>query len=329
MSGLPRAYIERYFLARRRLVELLMEKGHVSEIGVEVVKYSTLLSPMLATSGPAGVNVAPMMLSFAVREEYLEEAIEELRRIEKEYWGKGGEAFRAASRFLLDYVYNLEKADPARLVTHLMTRGHTWKNVKATGEAAVGILFPPDEGALELRVKAEIVEEGPIYEYVNRVHDLMHAIPYGRRSHEWFPALILTIKEIYDNDFKLLGLRIYPPPTIVVSSTSDGRVYAGHFGDAEVYRFYKLDDGECRLVEVKENPYRGEHHHGHEERGKRARILGLIGDVQAIITAAMGPGGREFFEERGVKVYRAKPGVAVAEALESILGCRVAGDAQG
>jgi len=316
---LPREYIEGFFLERRRLVEKLLEAGSVEGLAGEVAARATLLSPMVSTCGPAGPNAAPLMLSFLVKPEYLDEALGELVRIEEEYWGRGPEALRAAARFLLDYVYNPERADPARLVTHLMVRGHTWRNVRAAGEAAVGILFPPDRGALELRTAAEIVEEGPVYEYVNR--DLMHVVPWGRRSHEWFPALVLTVKEIYDNDFKRLGLRIYPPPRIIVSATRDGRVYPGHFGDAEVFLYYRLVGGECVMEGSRENPYRGEHEHGHG--GKRERIAGLLGDVQAIVTAAMGPGGREFFEERGVRVYRARPGAPVAEALAEALSCAV------
>jgi len=326
---LPREYIEGFFLERRRLVEKLLGAGGLEGVAGEVVARATLLSPIVSTCGPAGPNAAPLMLSFLVKDEYLDEALGELRRIEGEYWGRGAEALRAAARFLLGYVYDPEKADPARLVTHLMVRGHTWRNVRATGEAAVGILFPPDRGALELRARAEIVEDGPVYEYVNRVHDLMHVVPWGRRSHEWFPALVLTVEEIYDNDFKRLGLRIYPPPRIVVSATRDGRVYPGHFGDAEVFLYYRLVGGECIPEGAKENPYRGEHDHGHGHGAKRRRIAELVGDVQAVVTAAMGPGGREFFEERGVRVYKAKPGVPVAEALSAALSCEVQGGAQG
>ncbi len=325
MARPPRVYMERFFLARRELVEALAEKGRLEDVKIEVIKRATLLSPMVATCGPAGPNAAPLMVSFLVRDEYLEEAIAALKEIQKKYMGKGPEAYKAATRFLLDYVYNPEKVDPLRLASHLMTRGHTWKNIMATERATLGLLFPPDEGALELRARARIFEEGPIYEYVNMVHDLMHVVPHGKRSHPWYPAVVFEVEEIYDNDFHLLGLRIYPPPTIVVSAARDGRVYPGHFGDAELYVFYRLEDDVCRRVGIRENPYRGEHeHHGHHEHGhggKRERILELIGDVQAVVTAAMGPGGREFFEERGVKVYTARPGTPLKAALPEIL-CR-------
>ncbi|MEB3816938.1 MAG: hypothetical protein LRS46_03245 [Desulfurococcales archaeon] len=207
MEGLNK-FLEDFFYARRRLVEKLLYHS-MDELKLDLIKSATLLSPMLATCGPAGPNVAPFMVSFLVKEKYLGEALEELRRIEREYWGRGLDALKAAVRFLLDYVYNPDRSDVMTLVSHIMSRGHTWINIRATGEASLGILIPPDEGAYEIRVEARIEEKGDIYEYANRVHDLMHVIPEGRRSHPWYPALIMRIKEIYDNSYTALGRKIY------------------------------------------------------------------------------------------------------------------------
>ena len=208
MAGVPELYLREFFLARRRLVEGLLENPHGVEEQYKLA--GPLLAPMVATHGPAGVNVAPFMLSFQVRDDLLGEAVEELRGIREEYWGRGFEAVARAARFLLDWIYNLERVDPLVLVSHLMSRGHTYRNVEATGEAAVGILIPPDRGALELRCKASIVEDGLLYEYVNLLHDLMHTIPRGEASHPWYPVLKLEVKEIYDNSYQKLGEKIYP-----------------------------------------------------------------------------------------------------------------------
>jgi len=316
----PRLYLEGYFMERRRLVEALARAGSIGEVQDLVHKYAPLLSPTLATCGPAGVNAAPFMVSFLVRDEYLDAALAELRRIEKEYWGKGREALAAATRFLLDYVYNPVRADPLTLVTHLMSRGHTWRNVRETRQGTLSILLPPDRGALELRVDAVIVEDGPIYEYVNLVHDLIHVIPDGERGHPWYPALVMRVKEIYDNSFQRLGLRILPPARIVVASDGQGRVYPGHFGDAPVYLVYEVRDDECVLVDERPNPYAGHHEHGHRHGEKRRRIHELVADADVIVSAAFGPGGRESFEEAGKRVVMAKPRVPVAEVLRG-LGC--------
>ncbi len=200
--------MKEFYLARKSLVEKMLSNTKNIE---EVFKFAgPLLSPMVATYGPAGINVAPFMLTFTVNKKYLNQAVEYLRNLNNELWSKGHIVYAAAAKFLLEWIYNPERSDPLTLSTHLMIKGHTYTNIKATGEAAIGVLIPPDRGALELRAEAEIYEEGPYYEFVNLLHDLMHAVPRGERSHPWYPALILRVKEIYDNSYQSLGKKIYP-----------------------------------------------------------------------------------------------------------------------
>lgn len=206
----PREYIDMYFLERRRIVEALLKAKGMDEISDLIYKNSLLLAPTVATCGPAGVNAAPFMLSFMVREEYLEEAVGKMRRIIEEMYGKGWRAMLEAAKFLLDYVYNLERSDPLTLVSHLMSKGHTYRNLVDNGRATISILIPPDRGAFELRTRVEIVEEGLVYEYANLLHDMIHVAPEGERSHPWYPALVFHVEEIYDNSFQKLGVKIYP-----------------------------------------------------------------------------------------------------------------------
>ncbi len=210
VATIPRLYLDEFFLRRRYLVEKMLKAKSISELEHEIAANSTLLSPIVATCGPAGPNAAPFMVSFLVKEEYLEEAIEKMEHIASKYYGKPGPAYAAAARFLLDYVYNLEKAEPLKLVSHLMSRGHTYTNIVASGQATLAILIPPDRGALELRAEARIIDEGPIYRYTNLLHDLMHVVPHGERAHPWYPAILFSVKEIYDNSYQSLGKRIYP-----------------------------------------------------------------------------------------------------------------------
>ncbi len=207
-NSIPELYLSEFYYARRKLVEQMLNPNADIE---SLFKYAgPLLAPMVATCGPAGVNVAPFMLTFVVREHYLSDAITVLEDINKKLWGKGPRVFGEAAKFLLSWIYNIEKTNPLILGSHLMAKGHTYTNIKATGKATVGILIPPDKGALELRTRAVIFEKGPYYEFINLLHDLMHAVPKGERSHEWFPALILEVEEIYDNSYQVLGKRIYP-----------------------------------------------------------------------------------------------------------------------
>jgi len=204
LEPLPRRFVEDFFLPRRRFVESAA-RGVMDESALLGLAYR--LSPMVATCGPAGVNVAPFMVSFLVSEEHLEGVVERLRR----FVGSAPRSMADAARLLLDTVYNQDMLDPLRLVSHIMSRGHTWRNIEASGEASLGILVPPDRAAYELRVKAWIVGEGPVYEYANLVHDVVHVAPRGERSHPWYPAVVFEIREIYDNSYQALGRRIYPP----------------------------------------------------------------------------------------------------------------------
>lgn len=206
----PKEYIDLYFLERRRIVEALLKAKGMDEISDLIYRNSLLLAPTVATCGPAGVNAAPFMLSFMVKEEYLEEAVGKMRRIVDEMYGRGWWAMLEAAKFLLGYVYNLERSDPLTLVSHLMSKGHTYRNLVDNGRATISILIPPDRGAFELRTRVEIIEDGLVYEYANLLHDMIHVAPEGERSHPWYPALVFHVEEIYDNSFQKLGVKIYP-----------------------------------------------------------------------------------------------------------------------
>lgn len=206
-STLPQKFINDYFLLRRLFVKKIVESKSVKEIRNLMYEVSPLLSPMVATYGPAGLNNAPFMLTFVPKEEYLEDV---LSALEAEITRPSKLSIKTVAELLLRTVYNPDIVDLSKLASHLMNKGHTYVNVKATGEATIGILIPPDKGAYELRCKAEIIEDGPIYRYVNIVHDLMHVAPHGGGGHGWCPAIIFTIKEIYDNHYKVLGKKIYP-----------------------------------------------------------------------------------------------------------------------
>ncbi|MET1101805.1 MAG: hypothetical protein ABWW69_04940 [Pyrodictiaceae archaeon] len=209
-ARLPERFIKDFFEERARLVKEMLSRKGIEGLEVELLRAATLLAPMVATCGPAGPNVAPFMVTFLVKDDYLKDTIEEMKRIIVRYWGKKHEAFQATAEFLLRRIYNPSYIDLTRLVTHIMSKGHTWVNIKTTGKATLGILIPPDKGAYEVRARARIIEDGPIYKYTNLLHDLIHAMPHGERSHPWYPVILFEIEEIYDNSYQALGKRIYP-----------------------------------------------------------------------------------------------------------------------
>ncbi len=122
---------------------------------------------------------------------------------------------------------------------------------------------------------------------------------------------------------------------VSIASDDGETVKLGHFGDARWYLHYVYEDGGWRLVRRVENPYRGEHEHHHhrhggegeeeEHGGKREKIYMLNRECDAIVATAFGPGGGEYMERRGLRVFRVKPRTRVEEALrmvEEALGLR-------
>ncbi len=106
---------------------------------------------------------------------------------------------------------------------------------------------------------------------------------------------------------------------VIPTYRSRDKVYIGHFGDAEVYLFYRITGDNVELISEKPNPYRGEHSLD-EESGKRRRVFELVGEADILVATAFGPGGREYMEKRGKKVVIVKPRTTVEEALSLIAG---------
>jgi len=110
---------------------------------------------------------------------------------------------------------------------------------------------------------------------------------------------------------------------VAVPSDDGETVKLGHFGDAAFYLFYEWGGDGWRLRRRVENPYRGEHHHGHdeegeEEKGKRKGILELIRECDVVVSVAFGPGGKEFMERRGKRVVMVKPRTRIVDALRRV-----------
>ena len=206
---LPEKFLNDVFHERRRMAQEIMQAPSLDQLEGLLIRNAYLLSPIVATCGPAGPNAAPFMVSFLPRREKLGKMIQDLRRLREELWGQGHRAMGEALRWITTNVYNLDNIDPRYMASHMMSHGHTLVNIRSTGKATLAFLIPPDKGAYEVRATAWIEEKGPIYEYVNLLHDMMHAVPHGESSHPWYPAVIFKIQEIYDNSYQKLGEKIY------------------------------------------------------------------------------------------------------------------------
>ena len=200
----PEMFYNDIFLARKRFVEN-SARGNFNPM--QLLEMSGRLSAMLATSGPAGINVSPFMISFLPKKE----KIAEINHKIKEYMSAPGpKNMQMGTQFILDVLYDESILEPMTFVTHLMNKGHTYENVLDNGNMALGFIIPPDKGAYEVRAKGRIEEAGEYYDFANLAHDVIHVKPHEKPFHDWCPALIIEVTEIYDNSYKSLGKKIYP-----------------------------------------------------------------------------------------------------------------------
>ncbi len=109
---------------------------------------------------------------------------------------------------------------------------------------------------------------------------------------------------------------------VCVTIPTDDGVYVklGHFGDGRYYYHYVYENGGWKLVRRIENPYAGQHSLGgeEEEAGKRQKIYEMNRECTHIIAVAFGPGGAEFMEKRGLRVFRVKPRTRIEDALRML-----------
>jgi len=109
-------------------------------------------------------------------------------------------------------------------------------------------------------------------------------------------------------------------PRFVVVATDDGvKVKLGHFGDAKQYIFYEVTEQGIREVKRLENPFKGEEEeHMHGVLRKRLKLLELFGSIDAVVSTFFGPGGEDFFKERGIDAIKVKPWTTIEDALKQV-----------
>ncbi|MCE4614096.1 MAG: hypothetical protein F7B60_01010 [Desulfurococcales archaeon] len=108
----------------------------------------------------------------------------------------------------------------------------------------------------------------------------------------------------------------------IAVATSDGKVvHIGHFGEAKFYLIFDCSSGEPVVVDRVENVFSDMGHELDSEEARKRRgiheILAGLG-VSRLVATAMGPGGKRFFENRGIGVVMVKPGTSVDNAARVV-----------
>ena len=198
---LPEEFIKWSFFERRELVEKMI-KGELKEKDflVGFLRHT----PAIVTDGPAGLNASIKGIGFVPKEEVLEDVTKKL----KEALNRPRD-MKAAAKFLLEYVYNENYIDFHKLSTIELAKKHTWENLQHSDRATI-LFFMPPETTYEVRCKATIHTQDLYWEYANTIHDLFH-VPNTPEVKRWSerPVYIFEIEEIYDNNPRVMGKKIY------------------------------------------------------------------------------------------------------------------------
>jgi len=105
----------------------------------------------------------------------------------------------------------------------------------------------------------------------------------------------------------------------IAIATDDGEtVRFGHFGGAEYFYIYKLEN-EPLLLEKRKNLVK-DMEEEHNSPGKARKVLKLLEDCDILIAHSMGLKSREFLEKNNKKPYLLKKkNVKIEEAIEEAL----------
>ncbi len=188
MSGIPQEFIDYIFTKRKNAVEKMV-KGELRE--KDVFLEFTRATPVVITSGPAGLSGSVKMLGFVPKKENLKAVLAVLRETAKKE--KEGKPVNAAG-IILKEVYNEGNIDFSRLGGLEMGFNHSWINIKSNNKATL-LFYTPPVTSYEVRCDVKIHEKGDLFEYLNTLHDLFHIVDRSRSN---YPAYEFIIKEIYD-----------------------------------------------------------------------------------------------------------------------------------
>ena len=199
---LPSEFLKWAFYERRELIEkMLAGKLTERDTSVGFLRHT----PAIVTVGPAGLNASIKGIGFVPKKEFLEDVVSQLKSAMKRK-----RTMRESVEVLLNVVYNDKKLDFTKLSTIELAKHHTWANLQKSSDATILFYMPP-ETTYELRCKATIHTNDLYWEYVNAIHDVFHMTPVPHKKRDWSktPVYIFEINEIYDNNPKFMGKRIF------------------------------------------------------------------------------------------------------------------------
>jgi len=200
MSSIPAQFIKHIFTERKELIQRVLKgKSTREDFLIGFLRHT----PAVISYGPAGLNASIKGVGFILKEEYLEETTNKLL----ECLEKGIDS-KEALKILLELVYDENKVDFSKLTSIELAKRHTWTNVRKNPTATLLFYIPPNI-TYEVRCTVTIHENDVYWKYVNAVHDLYHD---GKKQRDWSktPVYIFHIKEIYDNNPRVMGAKIYP-----------------------------------------------------------------------------------------------------------------------
>jgi len=107
---------------------------------------------------------------------------------------------------------------------------------------------------------------------------------------------------------------------VAVATSDEKLVHIGHFGEAKFYIIFDCSKDPVIVDKVKNVFSDMGHELGNEEARKRRGIHDILKalGVSRLIATAMGPGGKRFFENRGISVIMVKPGTSVDDAVRVV-----------
>ena len=181
---------------------------------------STRHNPVFCTAstdqkGHITVNGKVVGAGFVLKNGFLKEALKKLEEHVDSFSNLSiDEYMRNGGHLLLELLYfedmeeALRKVDFSKITTLELAEGmagfvqHTWHNLQRYTKEACLIYYMPPTLSFEVRGEVEIHREGSYHQFVNLIHDCVHKFRPSRTDK---PAVILNVKEVYNNSASLEG----------------------------------------------------------------------------------------------------------------------------